>query len=126
MDFKKILKEAQAAGMKALKECVPTPVSWVQSDLSNKPIGKPSKPDPDGEMGGAYLYGIEKRSEFARWAKANTKIWFSDGHRSGLEMHLSYGTYKGQSAEKKEAFARAFAKVLTDNGIKCYVKTYLS
>ena len=35
-------------------------------------------------------------------------------------------SYRGQSADRYEAFARAAAKVLNDNGIKCSVKAYLT
>jgi hypothetical protein len=55
-------------------------------------------------------------SSFALWAKKN-KGWFS-AYRSGMQMSVSAF---GQSMERKEAYARAFAEVLrAELGIEAY------
>lgn len=133
MDYLNILQEAKQKGLIALKACVPTPVSWVSVDLSDKPLSAPSAPDEEGECGGAYITGLDGRSDFVKWAKkmedneSFKKIgWLQKGVYGGYYLYLVKGDYRGQSHEKHTAFARAFAGVLNQNGIKCGVRDYLT
>jgi hypothetical protein len=127
-DFKHIVLKAEEMGTKALKACVPTPAHWVQSDLCNNHASKPWT-DPEGECGGAYITGLEGKSEFVRWAKLNNPQLIRKGTYKGYDISLTQFTtksYYGQSAEKYKAFAQAFCQVLRDEGVKCCVKTYLT
>lgn len=131
-----ILKKAQEKGEIAYKTCVPTPQGFYSADLSNKPLSK-VRVDTEGDCGGAYITGIGGRDEIVRFFKKYGK--FNGSHNYDLKdgTSLSKGVYKGydmmlrspgnsQSAERKEAFCRAYAKVLNDNGIKCGVRAYLT
>lgn len=124
--FKSVLKEAQEAGMKALRECVPTPVRWQQSDLFNKPIGQPGEIDNEGECGGAYITGLDGKSEFVRWAKKADLKELSKGVYKGYDLRINHEDYHGQSYERYKACAEAYATVLKKHGIKCSVKAYLT
>lgn len=124
--YTEILKEAQAAGMKALRECIPTPVQWVQADLNNKPIGEPGEVDTEGECGGAYITGLEGNSEFVRWAKKEKLLGLKKGVYKGYDLLINHEDYHGQSYERYKACAEAYAAVLKKNGIKCSVKSYLT
>jgi len=124
-DYKEILAKAQMAGMEALRKCVPTPVTFVESDLNDKPIGK-SYYEPEGLCGGAYVSGLGGNSPFVRWAKKNNLKGLNKNVYKGYNLFIDHEDYYGQSAEKYEACARAFVQVLKDNGISCYAKCYLS
>jgi len=134
--FFDILKKAYEISKIAYESCVPTPQSFYSADLDDKPLSKPVV-DLEGDCGGAYITGIGGRDEIVRFYKKNGK--FNGSHTYSIEglPTLSKGVYKGydlyipsagrsQSAERKEAQCRAFAKVLNENGIKCGVRTYLS
>lgn len=124
--YTKILKEAQAAGLKALRECIPTPVKWQQSDLLNNPIGESGEMDTEGECGGAYITGLEGNSDFVRWAKKVNLPGLKKGVYKGYDLLINHEDYHGQSYERYKACAVAYAAVLKENGIKCGVKSYLS
>jgi len=129
MNYIEILKNAKVEATKAFNACTPTPVSWVQTDLSNKPIGKPSPPDMEGDCGGAYIRSLHGKSAFVRWAKVNDLSQFGSIQKdvyTGFTIYLNIEGYRGQSAEKRASYANAFAKVLNENGIKCSVKEYLT
>lgn len=130
--YNQIIERAIEAGEKALYECKPTPVVFYEADLFNndKPIGKIGKPDPEGNCGGAYITGINGNDPFIKWAKRYNPELIRKGIYKGYDL-LSLTNrmkvpYHGQSAERFESFAKAFAKVFNDNGIKCYIKTYLT
>lgn len=124
--YERILKEAQEAGMKVFKECVPVPVSWVSADLFGKHLSEPSPPDLEGECDGAFITNIHGKDPFIVWAKKHNPNLINKGVYKGYAMYLKIDNYNGQSAAKKKAFAEAYAKVLNANGIKCGVRTYLT
>jgi len=129
MNFLNIILEAEKKALEAFNNCVPTPVVWVQSDLMNNPIGEPSKPDLEGDCGGAYISGLDGRSPFVTWCKTNLPQNIGSiqkGVYKGYTIYLRIKNYSGQSAEKREAYARGFQSVLKEHGIPCYVKTYLT
>jgi hypothetical protein len=129
MNYQNILEEAHQKGLIALKTCVPTPVSWVTADLNDKPLSAPSAPDEEGECGGAYITGLHGRDPLVSWLKKQGETidgicTLKKGVYKGCDLYL-YKDYHGQSHEKHTAFAKAFAEVLNQNGIKCGVRDYL-
>lgn len=85
---------------------------------------------PENSMcGGAYIEGIDGRSPFTRWAKHNfpeNAGSFQKSVYKGYTIYLNIENYRGQCADRKEVFVTTFADVLRENGINCYVKSYLS
>jgi len=126
--FKKIYEDAVKAGLKAHTECKPIPVSWVSVDLFDKPLDKPSELDLEGDCGGAYVVIQKKLStgRFLTWCDKNTSKLGEYTKKGFFVLRMDYGSYRGQSAERAEACARAFAEVLKKHEIPCSVKTYLS
>jgi hypothetical protein len=125
-DYNTVLIEAKAAAVIAFNACVLVPVSWVSTDLFNKPLSKPSEPDLEGDCGGAYITGIPGNSHFIKWCKVNQPRLIAKGVYKGYDMLLLIDGYNGQSAEKREAYCRAFAKVLQSYGVVCSTMTYLT
>lgn len=126
MEYKEILLEAEKNAVIAFKNCIPTPVIWQQEDLLGNVIGKPSEPDLEGDCGGAYITNINGRDPFVKWCKTNEPDLIHKGVYKGYDLYLRIKDYNGQSAEKRKAYAEAFAKVLNGNNIKCNVKAYLT
>ena len=133
MDYLKILEQASKKGMEAFKKCIPEPVQWVSVDIFDKPISKPSEIDNEGECGGAYITGLDGRSDFVKWLKKLQSnpypkgvVSLHKGTYKGYDLFLHIENYNGQSKEKRESFATAFCSVLKENGISCGVKSYLS
>ena len=128
--YNQIVEKAVAAGEKALYECIPTPQTFYSADLNDKPFGEIGPPDPEGDCGGAYITGINGNDPFVKWAKIYNPTLITKGIYKGYDIlgltNRMSKTYRGQSAERYAAFARAAAKVLNEHGIKCGVKTYLS
>ena len=120
MDYTKILNKAHEAGMAAGNEKVPTPMVLVDSDLLDRPIGK-TYYVPEGPCGFAWVVTNEHgNGKFVKYLKS-----ISDGPTVGNKYY--YGGYYvkwvrdfGQSIEKKEAYADAYAAILKDYGIKAY------
>lgn len=128
-NYSNVILEAEKKALESFQNCTPTPVSWVQSDLMNNPIGEPSELDYEGECGGAYISGLDGRSPFVNWCKKNLPENIGSiqkGVYKGYTIYLKIKNYNGQSVEKKESYAQAFKKVLNENGVKCCVKTYLT
>ena len=128
-NYSNVILEAEKKAFESFQNCTPTPVSWVQSDLMNNPIGEPSELDYEGECGGAYISGLDGRTPFVNWCKKNLPENIGSiqkGVYKGYTIYLKIKNYNGQSAEKKESYAQAFKKVLNENGVKCCVKTYLT
>jgi hypothetical protein len=134
--FVNILKKAYEVSKIAYESCTPTPQAFYSADLSGRQLTTPVV-DLEGDCGGAYLTGIGGRDEIVRFYKKYGR--FNGSHSYSIEglPTLSKSVYKGyemmipsagnsQSAERKAAQCRAFAKVLNENGIRCSVKTYLS
>lgn len=129
MDYAKIIKDARKVALKAMKDCVPVPVQFVQADLDDKPIGKAYAVDKEGDCGGAYLKGITDQ-KFITWAIIKQgELWLrkeSERKKSPYILSMLIKDYRGQSAERYEAYYTAFAKVLNENGITCRVHAYLT
>ena len=120
LNYEKILAEAHEAGMAAGSAKVATPMTLVESDLFDNPIGK-TYYDPEGPCGFAWVVTHEHgNGKFVKYLKS-----ISDGMSVGNKYY--YGGYYvkwvgefGQSIEKKEAYADAYAAILKDYGIKAY------
>ena len=120
LNYEKIMVEAHEAGMAAGSAKVATPMTLVESDLFDNPIGK-TYYVPEGPCGFAWVVTHEHgNGKFVKYLKS-----ISDGMSVGSKYY--YGGYYvkwvgefGQSIEKKEAYADAYAAVLKDHGIKAY------
>ena len=120
LNYERILAEAHEAGMAAGSAKVATPMTLVQSDLFDNPIGK-TYYVPEGPCGFAWVVTHEHgNGKFVKYLKS-----ISDGPTVGNKYY--YGGYYvkwvrefGQSIEKKEAYADAYAAILKDYGIKAY------
>ena len=114
-----IWNEAHAAGMAAANAHTPTPMVVVQrADMfdDNSPVVHAYAPVMGGVCGFAWVIIKPANSKFANWCKKANGLT-KDGYYGGLNYWI--GAF-GQSYEKKCAYADAFAKVLTANGITAY------
>jgi hypothetical protein len=115
---KSLYEEAHAAGMKAGTECRPMPMRVEQHANmmdDNSPVVK-SWNVPDGPCGFAWVNLKPARGRFASWCKKNGK-GKPDSYYGGLTFWVREF---GQSLERKEKYAGAFAKVLRDKGMNAY------
>lgn len=113
--MKQIYDEAVAAGKAAGNADRPTPMV-VRQHASVMDDDSPVTQQwyvADGPCGFAWV-NVPGNSAMGRYMK-------SIGHRKGYPKGISYwvGDH-GQSISRKEAHARAFAKVMRDNGIDAY------
>lgn len=118
-EFQALWDKAMAAGREAGTRTVPHVMVVGEADgLSDrfKP-GATLYRVPEGVCGFAWV-NFKGNTAFGRWAKRTGKA------RTGTYGGLTYwvGDY-GQSMERKEAHARAFAAVLTQNGITAYAES---
>lgn len=119
MDCAKLYQEADFAGTKAGTDASPTPMV-VGSPTT--PLGNdidPSKPTyfvNDGVCGFAWVNIKPARGKFVSWLK-KAGIGRTDSYYGGYTIWVKGF---GQSYERKQMYANAFAKVLKDNGITAY------
>jgi hypothetical protein len=114
---------AEAAGMAALQMAKPRPmvVYTPTSVFGNEPdTSKPMYYESEGLCGFAWVNVSPGNSPFANWLKKNGKA--RKAYYGGVDIWVKEG---GQSVERKEAYANAFAKVLVENGIKAYASSRL-
>lgn len=112
----KLWNDAYAAGLKAGNECNPKPmgIGLAKGLFSNEIVPGTLSIVPEGVCGFAWVK-IKGTTPFARWAK-----------KTGIAHPHCYGGYEiwcrdfGQSMQRKEAWAGAVAKVLTENGIEAF------
>jgi hypothetical protein len=118
-----LFRAAHAAGMKAGEECRPTPMV-VEQHLNplddNSPVTRRYGPIADGVCGYATVLVRPGNSSFATWLKKYKGA--SKGYYGGVSYYV--GEF-GQSYERKTAYARAFAQVLEEAGIKAYGQSRL-
>ena len=114
-----IYSEAHALGIAAGNECSPTP---MVVGTPSTPLGddidyeKDTHYVSDGVCGFAWINIKPARGKFVKFLKDNN-IGRKDSYYGGYTIWVSGF---GQSLERKSAYARAFAKVLDDNGLKAY------
>lgn len=114
MTFNDIYEEAHRAGLKALTECKPIPIRVVEH-ANMLDDASPIIKDwglIDGVCGYAWINVKPGTSRFARWLKENKKA-DTDTYYGGVTIWVRYG---GQSLERKEAYAEAFADSLIKRG----------
>ena len=124
-----IFNEAVQAGKDALDNCIPKPMVVEQhSNMLNdhSPVEKAWVVE-GGVCGFAWVSlkanTPENRSflnDMKRVGFLKDRGAFSKAYEGGYQYWVSQG---GQSLARKEAFAHAFCKVLTDNGITAYVQS---
>ncbi len=108
-----LYKKAQA-GLAAGEAAAPAPMYVVGTSPSGEKTYYP--PVMDGVCGFGWVNVKPGTSSFARWLKANTHA-HTDSYYGGVTYWVRGF---GQSYERKVAFARAFAAVLKEAGIKAY------
>jgi hypothetical protein len=119
--FERIWRDADAAGRAAAEACTPatmivgSPTHPLGSDIDPR---KPVYVVPSGVCGYAWV-NFPGNTAFGRWAKSTGRA--TKSYYGGLDYRV---TGYGQSMERKEAYARAFAAVLIAGGIaKVYVQS---
>ena len=113
-----LYEAAHQAGMAALSAATPEPII----------VGKPSTPlgsdvdpskriyyVPEGLCGFAWIGSIPGTSSFGRWLLKTGRGRKS--YEGGLMIWVRQG---GQSIERKEAYAQAFAEVLREAGVRAF------
>ena len=111
-----LLKQAETAGLKAGLEIVPTPVYFKDAHTGQ------TYDSADGACGFAHVNISPARGKFVNYLKKIGKGYTS--YQGGYNVPAG-GVELGQSITRKEAYAEAFAKVLQNWGIKCYVSSRL-
>ena len=121
-----LFDRANAAGHEAAMAAVPramlvgTPKNLVGSLVGGDDGGfdtsKPIYYESEGVCGFAWVNIKPGNSSFARWMKDQGQAR-PDSYYGGVSMWISG---YGQSYERKLAYARAFAGVLVQGGIKAY------
>ena len=108
-NYEEIYNEARLEGLKALKDCTPTPMV-VQEHTNmlddNSPVKK-SWYVSEGACGFAWVNIRPATSVFCKWLKS--KGYAGKSYYGGYNIWVSEG---GQSIARKEAYAGAFAEVL--------------
>lgn len=114
--YQNLIKFAHEEGMAALNATCPTPMIVTGGAPGETPK---SWYIEEGACGFAWVE-FAGNTAFGRWAK---KAGVARPHYpKGLSVWVSEG---GQSIDRKEAYARAFARVLNDAGIRAYAGSRL-
>lgn len=118
--FQALWAEADAAGQAAAEALTPRPmyVGTAKSLFDDSfDTTQPVYYVSEGVCGFAWVW-FKGNTAFGRWAK-NAGL-ASKGYPTGLQLWVrGYG----QSMQRKEAYARAFAEVLRNAGIKAYAES---
>jgi hypothetical protein len=101
--FADAVRKAEAAGRKALEECTPQPMGVVEPSTGKQ------WHVPEGMCGFAWVTVTPGNSSLAHYLKR--EHGWEKAYRGGVQRWVSEG---GQSIERKEAFASAFAKVMRE------------
>lgn len=117
-----LARKAREAGEAALAAATPTPMIVEQriDPLDDESRVTKQWYVPQGACGFAWVTIRPGNSSFAIWAKNN--LGARKAYRGGVEIWVHQGD---QSVELKEAYARAFAQVLREAGIKAYAQSRL-
>jgi hypothetical protein len=114
-----LFAKAHEAGMAAGNACNPTPmIVGTPKTLFGTELDytKPVERVEGGVCGFAWINVKPATSGFAKWLKKTGKVR-SVSYYGGYDIWV--GLF-GQSMARKEAYADAFARVLSDAGIKAY------
>lgn len=111
MNFQSLASQAHSAGMSALQGATPTPMIVAG--------GGERYFVSEGACGFAWVE-LPGNCAFGRWAK---KVGLArPAYPKGLNIWVSEG---GQSIDRKEAYARAYAAVLQDAGVPAFAGSRL-
>lgn len=115
--FEVLYKEADEAGRSAAEKRVPAAMV-VSQHACPLDDGSPIVQQwlvPEGVCGFAWIKVVPGNSPFANWLKKNKLAHKS--YNGGVDVWVS--AY-GQSMDRKEAYAYAFAKVVQSAGLTAY------
>lgn len=114
--------KAHEAGLAAVAACTVQPmvVARHANPLDDNSAIREARVVPDGPCGFAWVNLKPANSAFAKWLKA--ECGWRKSHEGGITMWVHYFN---QSAQKKEAYAYAYAKVLRDAGFNAYAGSRL-
>ena len=117
--FEAIVAAAQTAGMAALNAAKPAPMIVGQAAglFGNKIVPGTEEFVEGGVCGFAWVH-FAGNTAFGRWAKKAGIA--SEDYPKGLMIWVREG---GQSMQRKEAYARAYATVLKAHGIEAYPRS---
>jgi hypothetical protein len=124
-EFQSLHDKAHAAGMAAGEAAVPAVMHLVERE---NPFDDSSRVvqryvEPEGPCGFAWINIRPGNSPFAIWAKKQGRPGRPDwelarkSYYGGVDIWVSEF---GQSMQRKEAYARAYAEVLREAGIKAH------
>lgn len=121
MIFASLYDKARKAGLAAAEACNPTPmvVGQAASLFGNEIVPGTEEVVADGPCGFAWINVKPGNSKFANWLKKNS-LARADSYYGGVCIWV--GEFN-QSMQKKEAYAYAFANVLSDEGIRAYASS---
>lgn len=108
--FARLYAIADQVGREAAENTRPTPMHVVDTMTGHR-----FAPVRDGVCGFAWVTVRPATSSFARWAKE--QHGWSKGYPGGTQLWI-HGY--NQSMERKEQYARAFARVLTAGGVEAF------
>ncbi len=116
-EMRALYEKAKAAGMAAGVAAIPVPMA-----VSGGVPGEPAKlwVEPEGACGFAWVKIRPGNSPFANWLKKNDIA--SKAYGGWVDIWI--GDFN-QSIARKEACARAMAKVLSEGGINAYADSRL-
>lgn len=118
--FECLYELARNAGMGAALGAKPVPmfVSQPSDPLNDNSVPKAMWYVPEGVCGFAWINVRPGFSSFAKWLVKNGKA--RAAYSGGVDIWVSEF---GQSMDRKEAYAHAFAKVLSDAGVNAYASS---
>lgn len=122
-EFEQIIAEAREAGLDAVnemiqkKQIVPMIVTQHSNMLDDNSPVKKEWYVADGVCGFAWINVRPATSRFAKWLKSQN-IGSTDSYYGGITIWISEF---GQSMQKKETYARAYAEVLRKHGFKAHM-----
>jgi hypothetical protein len=129
-EFVDLCAKADAAGREAVEklQVVPMVVGSETIFMSGKiDYSKPTFFVEDGACGFAWVDVFPEYKGNTRLGKVERQVLKSAGFKEkyGSKAYSLWISDFNQSMQKKEAYARAFANVLYDAGIKCYAGSRL-
>ena len=117
MEPRELFAIARAAGLAVGEAATPRPMIVREAGLFGPTPGGQAWHVPDGVCGFAGIV-VKGNTAFGRYAK---KIGATHPNYGG-GLYISVREY-GQSLERKEAFANAFARELNAAGVRAYVNS---
>jgi hypothetical protein len=122
-EFNEILAKADAAGREAVSKLtvIPMIVGQAKSLFSNEiDYSKPTEYVADGVCGFAWINVYPEFKGNTKLGKEERKVLEAAGFSKDWENNKRFYLWVrdfNQSLQKKETYARAFAKVVSENGV---------